>query len=98
MRAVTRCARLAADVGWPEPAAVVISIDNLINSIALACTDATQAMLCILPCYVSSLMGGKRESDDGELSEDSFRNGQDPGLCALVRGLALERSPSPHPV
>src|SRR5215813_589091 len=41
---VTRCARLAADVGWPEPAAVVMSSDNLIRSIALACTEATKAI------------------------------------------------------
>src|SRR2546425_7527043 len=47
---VTRCARLAADVGWPEPAAVVMSSDTLIRSIALACTEATKAIV-----YSSSL-------------------------------------------
>src|SRR4029450_7723622 len=47
---VTRCARLAADVGWPEPAAVVMSSDNLIRSMALACTEATKAIF-----YSSSL-------------------------------------------
>src|SRR6266851_3944237 len=41
---VTRCARLAADVGCPEPAAVVMSRDNLIRSITLACTEATKAI------------------------------------------------------
>jgi len=44
MSTVTRCARLAADVGWPEPATVVMSSANLIRSIALACTEATKAI------------------------------------------------------
>src|SRR5262245_55519751 len=47
---VTRCARMAADVGWHEAAAVVMSSDNLSRSMALACTEATKAIF-----YSSSL-------------------------------------------
>jgi hypothetical protein len=43
-KTVVRWARLAAEVGCPEPAAVVASIESLINSIALACTAAVKAM------------------------------------------------------
>src|SRR5713101_5275677 len=46
---VIKCARLAADVGWPEPAAVVMSSANLINAIAFACTEATKAVSCPSP-------------------------------------------------
>jgi len=42
---VVRCARLAAEVGWPEPAAVVMSIANLIKAMAFACTEATQVIV-----------------------------------------------------
>ena len=57
-RTVTRCARLAAEVGWPEPAMVVISIESLTNAIALACTDASKAIWCLLPFGSECLQGG----------------------------------------
>src|SRR4030095_17046328 len=64
---VTRCARLAADVGCPEPAAVVISSDNLMRSIAVACTEATKAI------FYPSLLTRVRYNRSGYLLERTTR-------------------------
>src|SRR5215831_20009444 len=72
---VTRCARLAADVGWPEPAAVVMSSDNLIRSMALACTEATKAIF-----YSSSLTRVRVQS----LRRLARTHDQPPGQVKLI--------------
>src|ERR671928_2249536 len=74
---VTRCARLAADVGCPEPAAVVMSIANLIRSIAFACTEATKAI------FYSSSPPGCTYGRSGDLLKGT--HDQAPGQVNLIR-------------
>src|SRR5512145_1103054 len=92
---VTRCARLAADVGWPEPAAVVISSANLIRSIALACTEATKAIVSP-PCLPGRgcgrsgyLLEGTRHQAPGQIKligvhRHWFGSGQGSSLIDLL--------------
>src|SRR5713101_4534142 len=100
---VTRCARLAADVGWPEPAAVVISSDSLISAIALACTEATRAISCPSPLVQCMPCQGVQDQHLCGLSACSARPWDAVfsycGVCkACARGLLHPgRRASPNP-